>query len=188
VRPVAPAVADDDELFRTERLVVVRRWRAADLEAYAELNADPEVMTFLGGPMTREASDGLARYGESSVADGLGLLPVVRAADGALLGMCGLHRHRWYPDEVEIGWRFARAAWGNGYAIEAARGWRDRAFGSLGLDHLISITDPGNHRSRAVMRRLGMHQREQTVQVDRVGREVAVVVYALAARPDAGDR
>jgi RimJ/RimL family protein N-acetyltransferase len=175
-------VADDDVRFRTDRTVVVRRWRAVDLEGYAELNADPEVMTFLGGPMTREQSDALARYGESWAEQGMGLLPVVRAEDGVLLGMCGLHRHRWYPDEVEIGWRFARQAWGNGYATEAARGWLDVAFRVLELDHVISMTDPGNHRSRAVMRRLGMQPRRQGVHLAPDGGRITVVVYALAAR------
>ena len=173
---------DGDVRFRTERLVVVRRWRSRDRDHFAALNADPEVMRFLGPPMTREQSDQLARYCESWVERaGLGLLPAVRAADGELLGMCGLHRQRWYPDEVEIGWRFARSAWGHGYATEAARRWLVEAFGPLGLDHVISITHPDNLRSAAVMRRLGMVPREEAVHTMLDGRRVPVVVYTLAA-------
>lgn len=175
-------VRGDDVRFRTDRLLVVRRWRDADRAAYAELNADPEVMIHLGGPLPREGSDSLARYGEAwAQRAGLGLLPVVRAADGVLLGMCGLHRQRWYPDEVEIGWRFARPAWGHGYATEAARRWLDEAFGPLGLDHVISITHPDNARSIAVMRRLGMRLRGGAVHRDRDGTEVPVVVHVLTA-------
>ena len=57
---------------------------------------------------------------------------------------------------MEIGWRLARPAWGHGYATEAARAAAAFAFGTLGLDELVSFTTAGNERSRAVMRRLGM--------------------------------
>lgn len=178
--PAEPAV-EDDVRFRTDRIVILRRWRKADLDAYAALNADPEVMAFIGVPLSRQGSDSLARYGEEWASRaGLGLLPVARAADGALLGMCGLHRQRWYPDEVEIGWRFARQAWGHGYATEAARRWLAEAFGPLGLDHVISITHPANARSQAVMRRIGLRPREEAVQRDLDGAPVPVVVYALS--------
>ena len=183
---VTPAVDDEDVRFRTERLLVVRRWRPADLDAYAALNADPEVMAFLGPALTREQSDSLARYGEDwADRAGLGLLPVVRVADGAMLGMCGLHRHRWYPDDVEIGWRLARPAWGHGYATEAATGWLGEAFGPLGLLRVISMTHPENARSRAVMERLGLRPRAEAVHETLDGRRVPIVVYERWA-PGAG--
>jgi len=89
----------DDVVVRTERLDVVGHWAPEHLDAFAVLNADPEVMTFLGGPVGREDSDAFAAYGQRWVAEGLGLLPVVRRDDGVLVGMCGMHRHRWYPDD-----------------------------------------------------------------------------------------
>lgn len=180
--PVGGVVAEEDVRFRTDRLVVVRRWRAHDRDGYARLNSDPEVMAFLGPLMSREQSDALARYGESWVVQaGLGLLPVVRAQDGELLGMCGLHRQRWYPDEVEVGWRFARQAWGHGYATEAARRWLQEAFGPLRLDHVISIIHPGNTRSIAVATRLGMLPRREGLHPTQDGRKVCVVVYEVTA-------
>ncbi|MCB0996380.1 MAG: GNAT family N-acetyltransferase, partial [Acidimicrobiales bacterium] len=57
---------------------------------------------------------------------------------------------------VEIGWRLARDVWGCGYATEAAVACVAAAFGSLGLDEIVSFTSGGNARSRAVMERLGM--------------------------------
>jgi len=45
--------------IRTTRLLM-RHWVAADRQTFADLNADPEVMEFLPGPLTREQSDALA--------------------------------------------------------------------------------------------------------------------------------
>jgi RimJ/RimL family protein N-acetyltransferase len=179
----AASVAPGDVRFRTSRLVVVRRWRDEDRSTYADLNADREVMLHLGGAMTRQQSDSLARYGERwAERAGLGLLPVVRAWDGRMLGMCGLHHQRWYPEEVEVGWRFARHAWGHGYATEAAACWLDEAFGPLGLDHVISITSPDNERSQAVMRRLGMLPRERGLKPAADGSQQQIIVFSTTSR------
>ena len=169
-------------LLSTERLEVPVSWDVY-LDAYHALNTDPEVMEHLSGPMTREASDGFARYGEAWYErEGLGLLPVVRRSDGAFLGMCGLHRHRWYPDDVEVGWRFARHAWGAGYATEAATAWLHRGFADLGLPRAISITTPANLRSQAVMRRLGMHVDHTATHAMLDGTPIDVVVHAVGAQ------
>src|SRR5262245_47928868 len=106
----APSMVDRDgrPLLTTSRLVL-RRFRPADLPVYAALNADPEVTRYLGGPMTREESDGIAEWAqELHDREGMGLLAVERREDAAFIGMCGLHRFHAYPDEVEIGWRLAR--------------------------------------------------------------------------------
>ncbi len=97
-------------VLTTPRLVL-RAFRRDDLPHYAELNADLEVMRYLGGVLTRESSDQMAVWAQERHArEGTGLLAIERRADGAFLGMCGLHVLRdWYPDDIEIGWRLARA-------------------------------------------------------------------------------
>jgi RimJ/RimL family protein N-acetyltransferase len=144
-------------ILTTPRLVL-RTFRADDLPPYAALNADPEVMRYLGGPMTSEASDEMATWAQQRHArEGTGLLAIERRADGVFLGMCGLHcLHDWYPDDIEVGWRLARAYWGQGYASEAATAWLDHGFNKLGLARIISVTDVPNQRSLAVMHRLGL--------------------------------
>jgi RimJ/RimL family protein N-acetyltransferase len=148
---------DGTIVLRTPRLLL-RTFRRDDLSHYAALNADPEVVRYLGGvPLTRRHSDEIAEWAQQCYSEeGIGLLAVERRDDGAFLGMCGLHHQQSYPDEVEVGWRLAREHWGKGYATEAATGWLHHAFESLGLPRVISITDPPNERSLAVMRRLGM--------------------------------
>lgn len=148
---------DGAVVLRTERLVV-RRWRLDDLDAWEAFNADPLVYGALGGaPLPRDACDAMAAWHNDLHAhEGIGLLALERTADGAFLGMCGLHHQETFPDDVEIAWRLASEHWGHGYATEAATSWLDHAFGPLALDRVLSLTDRDNARSLAVMRRLGM--------------------------------
>lgn len=61
-----------------------------------------------------------------------------------------------FTPAVEIGWRLSRAAWGHGYATEAAAAALDDPFDWAGLRQVVSYTAASNGRSQAVMRRLGM--------------------------------
>ena len=164
--------------MRTDRLVL-RPFRDTDLPLYAALNADPKVAEWLGGPLSREDSDDIALWANARwEADRLGLLAVERAADGAFLGMCGLHRLRDRPHDVEVGWRLAYQYWGQGYATEAARAWLRYGFEELGLPRIISVTDEPNVRSLAVMRRLGLTFLEND-RIQDNGVWFDAVVYAI---------
>ena len=110
----------------------------------------------------------------------IGLLAVERRSDGAFLDMCGLHHQESYREEIEIGWRFARRYWDRGYATEAASGWLDLGFGPLGFDRIISITEPDNVRSLAVMRRLGM-EFDHAARVVDGGIEFDAIVHSVTA-------
>ena len=143
----------------TSRLVL-REWRDADREPFAELNADPRVSEFLRGPLDRAASDALVdRILDHWATNGHGLWAVERVDDGAFLGFVGLASHTFeaaFMPAVEVGWRLGSAAWGHGYATEAARAALRFGFENLGLAEIVSFTVPDNARSRAVMERLGM--------------------------------
>ncbi|MDX2642567.1 GNAT family N-acetyltransferase [Streptomyces sp. NPDC001902] len=142
----------------TERLIL-RRWQDRDLAPWAAMNADPEVREHLGEPLTREQSDAsVARFLAEFDERGYGWWAVEIRATGGFAGFAGLDR----VDDglpftgVEIGWRLARAAWGKGYATEAALAVLAFGFGTLGLDEILAVTTAGNLRSQAVMRRIGM--------------------------------
>ena len=78
---------------------------------------------------------------------------------GGFIGFTGLLAATFpapFTPTVEVGWRLARAAWGQGYATEAAEAALAVGFGDAGLEQIVSMTTPGNVRSRAVMERLGM--------------------------------
>jgi len=145
----------------TPRLVL-RRWRDADRGPFAALNADPVVMEHFPATLSRERSDAAVERIEAAFErDGWGLWALERRDDGALLGFTGLSRPGQLPhlaDQVEIGWRLAAHAWGQGYATEAAREVLRFAFARDGadLDAVVSFTAVTNERSQALMRRLGM--------------------------------
>lgn len=171
----------DGEVVLTTPRLLLRTWCEDDLPAYAAMNADPEVVEYLGGPLTREGSDEIAAWANHlHETEGIGLLAVERHDDGAFLGMCGLHHLSSFPDDVEVAWRLARPHWGNGYATEASTAWLDHGFDVLGFPRAISISDPPNERSIAVMRRLGMTFEQQT-EVEEDGERFVAVVYAIAA-------
>lgn len=143
----------------TPRLVL-RAWCDADRAPLAAINADPDVMRHFPAPLNATESDAmLARQEQRLAEDGFAFLPVALRDTGEVIGFCGLARVRfeaWFTPAVEIGWRLARAAWGRGYATEAARACLAQGFGALGLHEIVAFTVPANTRSRAVMARLGM--------------------------------
>ncbi|MGH9103403.1 MAG: GNAT family N-acetyltransferase, partial [Acidimicrobiales bacterium] len=120
------------DALRTHRLLL-RRWREADLETFAAMNADPEVMEHFPAPLDRAASDGLVgRIEAGFVERGFGLWALEVAATGRLIGFTGLSVPRFaapFMPAVEVGWRLARAAWGRGYATEAGIAALEAAFG-----------------------------------------------------------
>jgi RimJ/RimL family protein N-acetyltransferase len=145
--------------LETERLRL-RRWCDADRAPFAALNADPAVMEFFPSPLTRIASDARIDAWQAEFAQrGWSNWALELRSTGAFLGFTGLSvPRRDLPCSpcVEIGWRLARAHWGNGYATEAARAALEAGFAQLGLAEIVSFTAVGNLRSRAVMDRIGM--------------------------------
>ena len=169
----------DGEVVTTTDRLTLRTFREDDLPLYAALNVDPEVVEYLGGPLSREDSDDIAAYANDLHArEGIGLLAVERTADRTFLGMCGVHVLDWYPDDLEVGYRLARAHWGHGYATEAARAWLRIAFQDKDAARVISVTDKPNVRSIAVMRRLGMTLDHEAV-LEEDGVTFDAVIHAL---------
>ena len=144
-------------MIRTERLLL-RRWRDADREPFATMNADPAVVEHLLGPMTRERSDDLIdRIERHWDEHGWGLWAVEIPDAAPFVGYVGLWPADYVePGMVEVGWRLARPYWGCGYASEAARAALEYGFTDVGLAEIVSFTVPRNERSWRVMERIGL--------------------------------
>jgi ribosomal-protein-alanine N-acetyltransferase len=147
------------QTFITERLRL-RRWRKADHEPFAALNADPLVMEYLPARLDPAESDRLiARIETGFDRRGYGLWALELRSTGEFLGFTGLEVPSFeahFTPTVEVGWRLARSAWGQGYATEAGRASLAFAFEEAGLDEIVSFTSAANVRSQAVMRRIAM--------------------------------
>ena len=143
----------------------LRQWREDDLAPFAALNTDPEVMRFFEEPLSHERSDAWARAIAAVIEDqGWGLWALERRDTGEFIGFTGLQvpRHELpFNPCVEVGWRLARSAWGQGFATEAGLASLAHAFGPLELDEVVSMTAVTNLPSRRVMERLGMTRDEQ---------------------------
>jgi len=92
-------------------------------------------------------------------AQGFGLWAVERLADGVLVGMCGLIKRDSLPD-VDIGYAFAPAFWGKGYAREAAAASLRHAQEVLGFSRVLAITGPDNPASARLLEAIGLRHLE----------------------------
>jgi ribosomal-protein-alanine N-acetyltransferase len=177
--------------LETERLIL-RKPEAGDVDGYAEIWGDPEVVRFLGGRTLEpeEVPEGIQRMLRQWHRHGVGLFSVIRKEDERLVGRVGYllwDPGRWVHAmaedldgdlELEIGWVVARPFWGQGYATEAAAACRDQALGELGRNRVISLIDPKNVPSIRVAEKIGeRYERDVEISVGPVG------LYALEKRP-----
>ena len=153
----------------TERLLL-RAWRESDLDPYARMCADPEVMRYLPRLLNREQSEeqvaGFVRHWEER---GFGLWAMEHRATGAFVGFVGLLRQENWPEgehKTEVGWRLERSFWGRGLATEGARASLRYGFEEMDLEGIISFTLPENAASRRVMEKAGLTLRGEVLWKD----------------------
>ena len=142
--------------LQTPRLRL-RGFRQDDVDAYAAMCADAEVMRYIGtgGPVGRVVAwRHLAMFLGTWALHGHGMWAVERRSDGQMIGRVGFIDPPDWPG-CELGWLLARDAWGQGYAFEAASA--ARAFGrqQQGLGEIISLIRPDNAPSIRLAERLG---------------------------------
>ncbi len=165
---------------RTERLLL-RQWRASDLDAYAEIVGDPDVSRYLGDglPVDRNGAwRQMAAFVGHQVLRGYGHWAIELLATGEFIGRAG----PWMPEgwpALEIGWAVSPKHQRRGYATEAGRVAQTVAWENLHPDRLISLVRPGNAASAAVARKLGG---VLDAQIDFMGGATLVFAYP---RPEA---
>jgi RimJ/RimL family protein N-acetyltransferase len=166
--------------LETPRLLL-RSFEEDDVEGWARIMRDPEVMRYMGDGaryrVKRAAAGVLARFTDLEARGavstlighwakfGFGEWALEERETGALIGKVGLiYQANWEaePTRIEIGWTLAPAAWGQGYATEGARMAMMYAFEELGIERVISICRVDHHRSESVMRRLNMSLQGRT--------------------------
>jgi RimJ/RimL family protein N-acetyltransferase len=147
--------------LETERLEL-RRFTDEDIENLVELDSDPEVMHFINGgrPTPRDEIENEflpAILGHYERYAGYGFWAAVEKSTGQFVG--------WFhfrpaqdapPDEVELGYRLRRSAWGKGYATEGSRALIAKGFAELGVQRVVASTMVVNVASRRVMENAGL--------------------------------
>jgi ribosomal-protein-alanine N-acetyltransferase len=153
----------DVAVLETGRLRI-RPMREDDADDLLDILGDAETMRFYPAPFTPEQVESWIRNNlDRYERDGIGLWAIEDRGTGEFLGDCGLvHQLVDSVDEVEVGWHVKRSRWGQGIAPEAGAACRDRAFGELGLDRIISLIRPENIQSRRVAEKLGMSVEKET--------------------------
>lgn len=147
--------------LETERLLL-RRFTEADVDNLFDLDSDPEVMRFINGgtPTPRDVIeyDILPRflwYYERFA--GYGFWAAIEKATGEFLGWFHFRPPEGAgPDEVELGYRLRKAAWGQGYGTEASRALIRKGFTELGVRRVVASTFADNIASRRVMEKAGL--------------------------------
>ncbi len=143
--------------LETQRLLL-RSWREEDLEPFAKMNADPEVMRHFPAPLSRVESNRLAERIQQGFSDnGFGLWAVGLKSGASFIGFIGLAVPKFqahFTPCVEIGWRLAAEHWGQGLAPEGAIAALECGFRQL--EEIVSITAVQNVPSRRVMEKIGM--------------------------------
>ena len=144
-------------ILETSRLVL-RKFTINDATLVLDLNLDPEVTRYTHDPIRdlEHAKEVL----ESSILPQYRLYNHGRWAvhlkeGGDFIGWCGL-KYRLQQDEVDLGYRFKKAYWGQGYATEAAEASIKYGFEQIGLQRIVGRAEPDNIGSIKVLEKCGM--------------------------------
>lgn len=156
----APPVGN---FLQTERLEL-RRFTPDDADVLIELDSDPAVMRYLTGGEPENAPDVIRERVLPSIVAGyegwggnFGLFAAYELDSGVFVGWFCLRPERDGPtDEVELGYRLRRQAWGNGYATEGSRALLEKAFTELDVRSVWGATMSTNLPSQKVMEKVGM--------------------------------
>jgi RimJ/RimL family protein N-acetyltransferase len=175
-----------DWLFCETTRLRLRRFEERDAPALAAYRSDPEVARFQSwSALDEEAA-------RTFIADarllppglpGQGYQVAVALREGdTLIGDCFFRLVDYDPRQAEIGYSFARARQGQGYASEAVRALLGRAFGVLGLHRVIAYVVAPNLRSVALLERVGLRREGHLRRSFEVGGEwLDEYLYAILA-------
>ena len=144
-------------VIETERLLL-RSFTIEDAPLIYELNLDPEVIRYTLDPIkdidhARQVLEQVilpqyALYGH-------GRWAAHTKSGMKFIGFCGL-KARPERNEIDLGYRFIRAAGGKGFATEAAWACIRYGFEKLHLQRIIGRAMPDNKGSQRVLDKCGM--------------------------------
>jgi len=164
----------------------LRQWRDSDLPKFIAMGRCQSVMEFFPALLSREQSEQWAAETKARIAQqGWGLWALELKSRRQFIGFVGLNCPRVplpFSPCTELGWRLAKAYWGQGYATEAAKCALRFGFEQLCCEEIVAFTASLNQRSQSVMKKLGMRNTHNNFfhpSIERGHRLSAHVLYAL---------
>ena len=146
-------------IFKSERLGF-RNWTSEDLEEFAKLNSDEEVMEHFPKTLSKnEVEIFIDRLEKHFDKNGFTYYATEILETKEFIGMIGLAFQEYktkFTPAIDIGWRLKRNAWGKGYATEGAKRCLEYAFNELDINKIISVCTIHNKKSEKVMKKIGM--------------------------------
>lgn len=146
----------------TTKRLMLRPYRASDYPAIRAIDADELVQQMRGaGPITEQQSREWFEYLLGTATEELRTryqFGIARAVDAPLIGFCKLVITNVEWREAEIGYALSRAAWGHGYATEAANALLGFGFDTLRLHRITAGCWANNVASARVMEKIGMRR------------------------------
>lgn len=143
-------------MIETTRLRL-RRLRASDEPDLIALDSDPDVMRYVGSPAgVKPLAETVERVRQRVGTDHgpIGFWRVESRTDGTFYGLGALLRMP-TGDDIELAYRLARPAWGQGIASEAGAALLEYAFRTLALPRVVAVTYPENRASQRVLEKIG---------------------------------
>lgn len=144
-------------VLETPRLIL-RQFTEDDALLIFELNSDPEVIKFIHEPVMTNEEQAVKVIADTILPqykNNLGRWATHTKSNNEFIGWCGL-KYRPDPDEIDLGYRFKRAVWGNGFATEAAKYTLDHGFNNLHLQIITGRAHIENIASIKVLEKIGM--------------------------------
>lgn len=148
-------------IIKTSRLLL-RNWVIDDLPSLIQMNQDATVMRYFLSTLTEaESISFYNRVQDHFEKNNFGLYVVEDQENHQFMGYTGFmiaNFEAHFTPCVEIGWRFKKEYWGNGFATEAASACLEYGFTKLNFEAVYSFTSVLNNKSEAVMKRIGMQK------------------------------
>ena len=132
-----------------------------DLSEFAEIQADPVVMKYIGGVRSLEDSArDLSEIVRLDQENGLARFAVELKDAPGLIGYCGFKPA---GDFVDLGYQYSRKAWGKGIGLEAAKAIRNYGLYELGITNMEAGGSIDNVASIKIMDQLDFAYSEELV-------------------------
>lgn len=151
------------DIIETERLLM-RKFTLSDAQDAFEMNRDHEVLKYIPTEPAQSLEEVKELIQNTTLADydkfGFGRMAVILKSTQEFMGFSGL-KNEPELNGVDIGFRFKKKFWNQGFGTESALPFLKIGFESMNLNEIVAGAMPANKGSVAILKKLGMSFRDQ---------------------------